>query len=104
MTHTRAKPNTVQHEKGEGMQPNETVAATVKQYILQEFLPNEDPSELQGATPLITSGILDSIATLKLVSFLEETFGITVAAHEASVEHLNTIADIATLVSSKQGG
>lgn len=78
-------------------------AGAVKEFILREFLPEEDPAELQEATPLITAGILDSIATLKLVAFLEERFGIQIAAHEASVEHLNTITDIVRLVQSKQG-
>jgi acyl carrier protein len=82
---------------------NET-AAIVKQFILAEFLPGEDPAELTPSTSLITTGILDSIATLKLVAFLEETFGISIAAHEADVEHLNTLADIAHLVDSKRSG
>jgi acyl carrier protein len=80
------------------------IESTVKDYILREFLPGEDPNELQEDTPLITGGILDSIATLKLVAFLEEQFGISVAAHEADVDHLNTIDDIAALVSGKKGG
>jgi acyl carrier protein len=46
--------------------------------------------------------ILDSLATLKLVAFLEERFGITLEAHEADVEHLNTICDITELVLSKK--
>ena len=54
---------------------NETFAQ-VKQYILETFLPGENPDELKETTPLISGGILDSIATLKLVMFLEERFGI----------------------------
>ena len=80
-----------------------TVEETVKSYILSEFLPGEDPGELTEATPLITAGILDSIATLKLVSFLEQQYNITIDAHEADVDHLNTISDISRLVRSKQG-
>ncbi|MEX0612843.1 MAG: acyl carrier protein [Pirellulales bacterium] len=82
---------------------SEKIESTVKDYILREFLPGEDPAELQDDTPLITGGILDSIATLKLVSFLEEQFGISIAAHEADVDHLNTIGDIARLVQEKRG-
>lgn len=74
----------------------------VKDYILNEFLPGEDPAALTEATPLITGGILDSLSTLKLVSFLEEKFGIQIEAHEADVEHLNTLTDIAALVQAKQ--
>jgi acyl carrier protein len=75
---------------------------TVKDYILKEFLPGEDPNELTVTTPLITGGILDSIATLKLVAFIEERFAITLAAHEADVEHLDTLSSIADLILSKK--
>jgi acyl carrier protein len=74
----------------------------VRDYILREFLPGEDPSELTGETPLITGGILDSISTLKLVVFLEERFGITVEAHEAGVEHLDSVGQIAGLIAEKK--
>ncbi|MDH3692372.1 MAG: acyl carrier protein, partial [Gammaproteobacteria bacterium] len=54
----------------------------VKAYILQEFLPGENPEALEDSTPLITGGILDSIATVKLASFLEQHFDIELQAHE----------------------
>ena len=80
------------------------IQTKVKDFILQEFLPGEDPTELRQDTPLITGGILDSIATLKLVAFLEEQFGVSIAAHEADVDHLNSLSDIESLVKSKQKG
>ena len=73
----------------------------VKEFILQEFLQNEDPDQLTDATPLIAGGVLDSLATLKLVSFLEESYGISVAPHETDEENFGTIADIENLVQSK---
>ena len=82
-------------------QPIET---KLQEYILSEFLVGEDPDELTDGTPLMTTGVLDSIGTLKLVTFLEEQFSIALEAHEASVDHLNTIKDIAGLVRSKQSG
>ena len=84
------------------MTSDEAISTAVKQFILDEFLPGEDPDELTPNTPLITSSILDSVGTLKLVAFLEERFDIGLAAHEADVEFLNTIADIVKLVESKQ--
>jgi acyl carrier protein len=74
----------------------------VRDYILREFLPGEDPGELTDETPLITGGILDSISTLKLVVFLEEHFGVTVEAHEAGVEHLDSVGEIAKLIAEKK--
>jgi acyl carrier protein len=37
-----------------------------------------------------------------MVTFLEERFGIEIAAHETSVDYLDTIQDIARLVQSKR--
>jgi len=79
------------------------IQAAIKTFILNEFLPGEDPGALTDSTPLATTGILDSIAILKLVTFLEEQFQITLEAHETGVENLNTLSDIARLVMSKQG-
>jgi acyl carrier protein len=81
----------------------EEIKKTVKDYILKEFLPGEDPEELTDTTPLITGGIFDSIATLKLVSFIEERYGFSFQAHEVDVQYLNTIKDIANLIVSKRG-
>jgi acyl carrier protein len=80
--------------------PNE-IEKAVRSFILIEFLPGEDPSQLTNTTPLITAGILDSFATLKLVGFLEKEFSIIVEAHEADVENLDTIEDISRFVQSK---
>ena len=85
------------------MMDKNLIQSKVKTFILKEFLEGEDPEALTAATPLITAGILDSLATLKLVSFLEKEFAIQVQAHEADVDHLNTVDDITTLVSSKLG-
>jgi acyl carrier protein len=78
------------------------IVDAVHTFILDEFLPGEDPSQLTETTPLISSGILDSLATIKLVTFLEERFTITIQAHEADADHMDTLADIAKLVASKQ--
>lgn len=74
----------------------------VKSYILEEFLSGEDPSKLTATTPLMSTGILDSVATLKLIMFLEEEFGIQVEPHETDEEHLNTLEAICGLIASKR--
>jgi acyl carrier protein len=57
------------------------IKTTVKIFILDEFLPGEDPAALTDATPLMTTGILDSIAVLKVVTFLENQFHVTIEPH-----------------------
>jgi acyl carrier protein len=78
------------------------INAALKTYILNEFLPGEDPGALTNSTPLMTTGILDSIAVLKVVTFLEEKFGIRIEPHEAVVDNLNTLSDMTRLVMSKR--
>lgn len=75
---------------------------TIKSFILKEFLPGEDPGNLTPTTPLMSSGILDSLATLKLITFLEQEFNVQIQAHEADEEHFNTLEAICALVESKK--
>lgn len=78
------------------------VGETVKQFILREFLPGEDADQLTESTQLISSGILDSLATLRLSTFLEQEFSIQMQAHELDEEHIGTLAAIEQLVKSKK--
>jgi acyl carrier protein len=80
---------------------SQAIRDQLRTYILQSFLPGEDPSNLQDDTPLKGSGILDSISTLKLVTHVEDAHGITVAPHEASTE-FDTIDSIAALIERKR--
>jgi len=80
----------------------DTIVPVVKEFVLTRFLPGEDPNRLTGSTELIRSGILDSLATLSLISFLEEQFKIELEAHETDIDNFDRIEDIAALVERKQ--
>jgi len=77
------------------------VTQQIKDYIMSEFLPGESPDELTDDTPLISGGILDSIATLKLVMFMEETYRVSFEPHEVDKENLDTLALITRVLKSK---
>ena len=79
----------------------DSVTSTVKHYILTTFLQGEDPAALTESTPLMTSGILDSLATLDLVSFLEREYAIELDAGDVDASRLGTLADITKLVNGK---
>jgi len=81
----------------------DNVKDTIRDYILREYLPGESAANLTDETPLRTSGILDSMATLNLVTFVEQTFGVTIDAHETGIDQFDRIADIAALVAQKKG-
>jgi acyl carrier protein len=80
------------------------VREQVKQFILESFLEGEDPRNLTDDTELKESGILDSLSTLKLVTFLEERFGVEFEADDLEAGNLASLASIEKLVLSKQGG
>lgn len=75
---------------------------TIRQFILRTYLPGESAANLRDDTPLRTSGILDSLATLGLVSFVEREFGVELEAHETGLDSFDRIEDIAALVARKQ--
>ena len=82
---------------------SDSIKQRVKSYILEEFLAGEDPESLTDSTPLVSGGILDSIATIKLVTFLEDNFKIEFDAHEMGVDSLDSLTRIADFVESKLG-
>jgi acyl carrier protein len=78
------------------------VADTIRNFILTNYLPGESPENLRNDVPLRTTGILDSLATLALISFIEEQFGIEVEAHETDVDNFDRIDDIVAFVERKR--
>ena len=74
----------------------------VRTYILSEFLPDEDPARITTTTPLVSSGVLDSIATLRFVSYLEQEFSVSIDAHEVGADNFENIESITRLVVEKQ--
>jgi acyl carrier protein len=78
------------------------IAEHLRRFILQQYLPGESASNLKDDTPLRTSGILDSMATLALVDFVEKEYGIELEAHETGIEHFDTIGDVTALVERKR--
>ena len=78
-----------------------TIKTTIKEFILEEFLPGEDPDALEDDTPLITGGVMDSIATIKFATFVDEKYGVDLQAHELSADYIDTLDGMATTVQAK---
>ncbi|MCB9648273.1 MAG: acyl carrier protein [Deltaproteobacteria bacterium] len=80
---------------------NDQIKTTIREFIVKEFLPGEDPEDLDASVRLVSDGILTSLASLRLVAFLEERFGVTLEAHEVDADHLDNIDDITALVAER---
>ena len=75
----------------------EEIRTFIKQTILQD-----DTASIEFDAPLISGSVIDSISTLKLVDFLEQTYNIEFQPHEVDRDNLDTIDMIANFVVSKQ--
>ena len=80
----------------------DTVKNAIREFILCAHLPGESPDTLHDDTPLQTSGILDSLATVGLIAFLEKEFHVELDVHDTSIEHFDSIDGIAATVRRKQ--
>lgn len=80
-----------------------SIEQTLREFILKEFLPGEDPSTLRNDTPLISGGVLDSIATIQYASFVERHYGITVPDEMLNAESMDTLSRMAGFIQSQTG-
>ncbi len=78
------------------------IKATIRNFILSEFLPGENPDALTDDVKLISDGVIDSLGSLKLVAFIEQKFGVKIEAHEVDADHLDLVDDIVALVRSRR--
>ena len=74
----------------------------IRQHLLATHLQGESPENLGDDIPLLTSGILDSLAAMNLVMFLEQQFGIELDVHDTSAERFDRITDMASTVARKR--
>lgn len=71
--------------------------ASLTRYVAEEILEGE-AEDLLPSTPLLELGILNSLETARMMSFIEKQYGITVPADAMRVENLSTLSAIADMV------
>ena len=74
----------------------------VTRYIVDELLPGGGTASVAPDTSLISTGILDSIALLKLILFLEERFHVKVGDREVIPGNFETVERIVSFVDAKE--
>jgi acyl carrier protein len=75
----------------------------IKAFISERFL-NNSATDLNDNTPLISGGLIDSISTMQLITFLEKKYHFEFEAHEVDRDNLDSIEIIANFVVSKISG
>ncbi|MFI5835942.1 acyl carrier protein [Micromonospora sp. NPDC051300] len=69
-------------------------APVIAQFIVEEFLPDVPPGELDVDLDLIDNGVIDSLGLLKVIAWLEERFGVAADQVELAPEHFRSIRAI----------
>lgn len=78
------------------------LAATVRSYIVENFLFGRATEQLTDDASFLDLGIVDSTGLLEIVLFLEREFGVRVEDHELLPENLDSIANIVRFVQSRR--
>lgn len=76
----------------------EEVKSKVKAFILREILWNAPDETLSDDVQLISHGILDSLAVLRLVAYIEEAFHVSVQAEVVDMLHFDTLDSVVCTV------
>jgi acyl carrier protein len=75
----------------------------LEKYILTEVAVDRDKKSLEPDEDLLGSGIIDSMAVMKLVLLLEETFDIEVEDEDIVPENFQTLNSLVEYVEQKMG-
>lgn len=73
----------------------------IRAFLVNEFFRGEAVEALAADQPLVSSGLLDSVATLKVVLFLEKEFDVTIDSADITDGELDTLGAMQALVLRK---
>jgi acyl carrier protein len=76
----------------------------IEKFIIDELLTGNRAVKIDPDESLIQTGILDSLSLLRMVSFIEEEFGIVVEDDELNLDNLESFNKIINLIERKTNG
>jgi acyl carrier protein len=78
------------------------VETVINDYISRELVPDPALLPLANDTPLLDSGILDSLSLLRIVVFLEERFAITMGDADLLPENFASVNAICVFLRARE--
>ncbi len=70
----------------------------ILEYVIKEYLEDDEDEEITYETELISGGIVDSFSMVSLKRFLENKYDIQIPDADASPEAFDSVDKIAALV------
>jgi peptidyl carrier protein len=73
-------------------------------FIKERFLAGDQTGGLDGDTPLLSWGILNSLNTAELVAFIGREFNYAVPQSSVNMQNFQTVNNISTMISDAPAG
>ena len=74
----------------------------LRKFIEGHLLHGRVHDPIEGDTPLVSSGLLDSLATIELLAFLEERLGVRLEVHEVDWSTMDTLDALVRVVAGRR--
>ena len=78
------------------------IETAIERFVVDELMLGDSNTKIDPSESLISSGVLDSLALLRLIAFLEEQMGVTVDDSEVIPENFETINEIKSFIEKKK--
>ena len=76
----------------------EDIREAVLEYVIDEYIDEDDDIEVEADTALISSGIVDSFSMVSLKAFLERRYDIKIPDDDATPEAFDSVNSIVDIV------
>lgn len=80
------------------MKTDQEYAPALLKFVGEEFLSEDERAELSDTTPLLESGVLDSLRIAVLLAFIRDELGVFVPMEKIDAGHFKDIRTIATML------
>ena len=80
------------------MPDDQQIARTILDYIAREYADSLQGAPIDANSPLISSGLIDSLSMVSMKMFLDQTYRLRIPDAEASAEAFDSVSAIVTLL------
>ena len=80
------------------MADDQQIARTILDYITGEYADALQGASIDANTPLISSGLIDSLSMVSLKMFLDQTYRVRIPDAEASAEAFDSVNSLVALL------
>ncbi|MFJ8888520.1 phosphopantetheine-binding protein [Streptomyces sp. NPDC102402] len=72
--------------------------SAVKRFVVEEFLPDVSPQDLDADLDLLDEGVIDSLGLLKVIAWIESTYDIDTDEIDLDPDAFRSVTAIASFV------